>query len=84
MILFELSHFAALFAAGNHRFLEQLYLKPQRRFECAWWRVFEANLDLFLGKQAIEHYFGCLKGLMQAEGRSKFGESHFSRSLMFS
>ncbi len=74
MVLFELTHFAALFAGGNHRFMEQLYLKVERRFECGWWKEICLNLDLFLGKQAIEHYFGCLKGLMNQRGRAKLAE----------
>jgi hypothetical protein len=62
MVLFELSHFAALFQAGNHRFLEQLYLKKERqKYESDWWKLIEKNVELFLGKQAIEHYVGCLK-----------------------
>lgn len=72
MVLFELTHFASLCAAGNHRFLEQMFLKPQKRFECDWWRQIVVNVELFLGKQAIEHYFGCCKGLVNTPGRSRF------------
>jgi hypothetical protein len=71
MVLFELTHFSGLFSSGNHRFLEQMFLKPAQRYECEWWTVLAQKLELFLGKQAIEHFFGCCKGLVNAPGRAR-------------
>jgi hypothetical protein len=66
LVLFELSHFASLLAAGNHRWLEQLYLRHGRRYECQWFAEIVKQLDSFRGKQAIEHLCGVMRGCVAA------------------
>ncbi len=67
LVLFELSHFLSLLAAGNHRFVEQLYLTINQRFSCDWFDQIVKNFDQFRGKQVTEHLFGVLKGCVAAK-----------------
>ena len=70
MVLLEVAHFVALASAGNHRCLEQLFLSVPR-FETVWWKQLAAQLDLFRGKQAVEHLLGVAKGLVGTPGKAR-------------